>query len=274
MTFTVTALGTGDAFSADRWSSCLLIETSTTRLLIDCPHPIRRVLKSSTKGRVDVGDIDAVVLTHLHADHASGVEGFAWFSRFALLRPMTVVASTAVLGGLWSMLAPSMAELLIVDDDNRPHHRERLLPADLFATTTLSLETPLVIGDVVLEARATIHHIPTTALLVRHGSACFGYSADTAFDPGLLQWLDAADVIIHETNLGAHTPYEKLCALPERLRKKLRLIHWPDGFDADRSVLPTLQDGDVVEVVVDAGPDGGDGGDAAGGMVAGKGTGS
>ena len=79
----VTALGTGDAFSADRYSSCLLVEAGDTRLLVDCPHPIRKILKESTRGRVDVGDIDGLILTHLHADHASGVEGFAWFCRFA-----------------------------------------------------------------------------------------------------------------------------------------------------------------------------------------------
>jgi ribonuclease BN (tRNA processing enzyme) len=259
MTFSVTALGTGDAFSADRWSSCLLVETTTTRLLIDCPHPIRRVLKSSTRGRVDVADIDAVVLTHLHADHASGVEGFAWFHRFVLQRPMTVIASSAVLAGLWQMLAPSMAELLIVDDDNHPHHRERLTEADLFATHTLPLAAPLVIGDIVIEARPTIHHIPTTALLIRHGSACFGYSADTAFDEGLLRWLDVASVVVHETNLGAHTPYEKLRDLPAATRSKLRLIHWPDGFDVEGSAIPVLQDGDVVEVEGGVGPGSGTG---------------
>jgi len=253
MSFTVTALGTGDAFSADRWSSCLLVETATTRVLIDCPHPIRRVLKSSTGGRVDVGDIDAVILTHLHADHASGVEGFAWFSRFVLQRPMKVVASSAVLAGLWPMLQPSMAELLITDADNHPHHRERLDADDLLSTTTLPLDGPLTLGDLVVEARPTIHHIPTTALRLRHAGACFGYSADTAFDEGLLAWLDEADVVFHETNFGAHTPYSRLAALPAPLREKLRLIHWPDGFDTDGSVIPVLKDGDTVRVGDDGG---------------------
>jgi ribonuclease BN (tRNA processing enzyme) len=253
MRFTVTALGTGDAFSADRWSSCLLVETETTRVLIDCPHPIRRVLKSSTGGRVDVGDIDAVILTHLHADHASGVEGFAWFSRFVLQRPMPVVASSAVLDGLWPMLQPSMAELLVTDADNHPHHRERLDAADLLATTMLPLDGPLVLGDLTIEARPTIHHIPTTALRLRHGDACFGYSADTAFDEALIAWLDEADVVFHETNFGAHTPYARLAALPAQQREKLRLIHWPDGFDVDGSAIRVLQDGDVVEVSAGAG---------------------
>jgi ribonuclease BN (tRNA processing enzyme) len=248
----VTALGTGDAFSADRYSSCLLVETATTRVLVDCPHPIRKVLKSSTAGRVDVADIDAVVLTHLHADHASGVEGFAWFCRFALGRPMQVFGHEAVLAGLWTQLAPSMSELLVTDDDNRPHHRERLDAADVLSTSMLSTTTPVIIGDLRVTARLTSHHIATTALFfelaVPGATATFGYSADTSFDPDLIAWLSRADVVVHETNFGAHTPYAKLAALPPESRRKLRLIHWPDGFDVDNSVIPVLQDGDVIDL--------------------------
>jgi ribonuclease BN (tRNA processing enzyme) len=207
----VTALGTGDAFSADRYSSCLLIETGTSRVLVDCPHPIRKVLKESTGGRVDVGDIDAVILTHLHADHASGVEGFAWFCRFVLGRPMRLFAHEAVLAGL-------------------------------------STQHAVTVGGLQVSARLTAHHIPTTALFFDDGSSQLGYSADTAFDPELIAWLARADVVIHETNFGAHTPYAKLAALPEATRRKLHLIHWPDGFDAAASTIPVLHDGDVVEV--------------------------
>lgn len=244
----VTALGTGDAFSADRYSSCLLIETGTSRVLVDCPHPIRKVLKESTGGRVDVGDIDAVILTHLHADHASGVEGFAWFCRFVLGRPMRLFAHEAVLAGLWGQLQASMSELLITDEDNHPHHRERLEASDLLDTTPLSTQHPVTVAGLQVSARLTAHHIPTTALFFDDGVGQLGYSADTAFDPELIAWLGRADVVIHETNFGAHTPYAKLAALPEATRRKLHLIHWPDGFDAAASSIPVLHDGDVVDV--------------------------
>ncbi len=255
----ITALGTGDAFSADRYSSCLLLESGSTTILVDCPHPIRKVLKSSTGGRVDVADIDAVVLTHLHADHASGVEGFAWFCRFVLGRPMRLYAHEAVIAGLWGQLAPSMSELLITDADNRPHHRERLELQDVIAATPLPLDTATTIGDVRLLARMTVHHIPTTALRftttgavgtgVGAGAAVtLGYSADTAFDQTLIDWLNDADAIIHETNFGAHTPYEKLAALPAHIIAKMRLIHWPDGFDTDGSAIAVLRDGDTFDV--------------------------
>ncbi len=243
----ITALGTGDAFSADRYSSCLLVEEGDTRLLIDCPHPIRKILKESTKGRVDVGDIDALILTHLHADHASGVEGFAWFCRFALHKKARICAHPGVLEHLWGQVQGSMSELLHVDDDNKPHHRSRLEADDVFDTVPLTSSMKIGVFDV--ESRLTIHHIPTTALFFRGQRDTFGYSADTAFDPELIAWLARGDVVAHETNFGAHTPYAKLRDLPAELRKKMRLIHWPDGFDIDHDgAIAVLHDGDTIEL--------------------------
>jgi ribonuclease BN (tRNA processing enzyme) len=244
----ITALGTGDAFSATRYSSCLLVEHDGTRLLVDCPHPIRKVLRESTHGRVDVGDIDGVVLTHLHGDHASGLEGFAWFCRFALQRPMTLWAHPAVAAHVWEQLRGSMSELLHVDEDNRPHHRSRLSAEDLLRIIALSTETPTTIGPLRVECRMTIHHIATTALRFHASGASFGYSSDTAFDEALIAWLSSCDAVIHETNLGAHTPYEKLAALPAPLRDKMKLIHWPDGFDDDERAIAVLHDGDTFDI--------------------------
>jgi ribonuclease BN (tRNA processing enzyme) len=247
----ITALGTGDAFSATRYSSCLLVEHDDTRILVDCPHPIRKILRESTRGRVDVGDIDALVLTHLHGDHASGLEGYALFARFALQKRARLVAHPALAAHVWPQLQASMSELLHVDDDNRPHHRSRLSEDDLFVVDHLALDASVSIGALHIEARMTIHHIPTTALFFRADDGTrFGYSADTAFDDTLIDWLGRADLVVHETNLGAHTPYAKLAALPETVRSTMRLIHWPDGFDDGHDgAIALLHDGDVIDVV-------------------------
>jgi ribonuclease BN (tRNA processing enzyme) len=94
-----------------------------------------------------------------------------------------------------------------------------------------------------------MHTVPTTAFIVRAGGRCLGYSADTAFDQGLIEWLAGADLIIHETNPGLlHTPYADLAALPGALRAKMRLIHYPDDFDVDRSVIEPLHQGRIYSV--------------------------
>ena len=90
---------------------------------------------------------------------------------------------------------------------------------------------------------------PTTALLIEAAGRKLGYSADTAFDPALIEFLAQADLIIHETNLGpAHTPYTSLAALPAELRARMRLVHYPDTFDTATSNIVALGEGDVIRV--------------------------
>ena len=86
------------------------------------------------------------------------------------------------------------------------------------------------------EVRRTKHHIPTCAVRIEARGRVFGYSCDTAFDPELIQFLEPAHLIIHETNLGpAHSSYASLAGLAAELRRRMRLIHYPDGFDSKTS---------------------------------------
>ena len=76
-----------------------------------------------------------------------------------------------------------------------------------------------------------------------------GYSSDTAFDPGLIDFLSSADRIVHETDFGpGHTPYEKLAELPGLLRRRMRLIHFPDEFDPPSSAIAPLDEGERLAV--------------------------
>jgi ribonuclease BN (tRNA processing enzyme) len=241
-------LGTGDAFSARWYSSCLALEADGRWLLVDCPHPIRKMMKeaSATAGvSLDVPDLLAVVVTHLHADHSSGLEGLGYFSHFALRRPMPLLAHELVVERLWDAhLAAGMERLLpAVGAPSREMHLE-----DYFAWTPLDHARPVTIGPFQVECRPTIHHIPTTALRIRAGGRTLGYSADTAFDPTLIAWLAEADLVLHETNFGVHTPYERLAELPADLRARMRLIHYPDSFDLAASVIRPLEQGLRYEV--------------------------
>src|SRR5512140_3729874 len=76
-------LGVGDAFSALRYSSCVAVEAEGRWLLVDCPHPIRKILREGSARAgvaLDVGSFEAVVVTHVHADHASGLEVLGFYS--------------------------------------------------------------------------------------------------------------------------------------------------------------------------------------------------
>lgn len=242
------ALGVGDAFSALYYSSCLAVSYGDSRLLIDCPHPIRKILRESGDAagiELDVGSFDAVVLTHLHADHCSGLEGFGYFSYFVTKRKARILTHPLVADRLWAgHLAAGMEQLMPGRDAApEPKHLD-----DYFEVEHLSEESAVSIGPFEIECRRTIHHVPTTALRIRAGGRCLGYSADTAFDEGLIEWLGEADLIVHETNLGVHTPYEDLAALPAELRARMRLIHYTDMFDREASSIECLRQGQLTRV--------------------------
>ena len=89
-----------------------------------------------------------------------------------------------------------------------------------------------------------MHHIPTSALRVSAGGATLGYSADTAFDPALIDWLAASDLFLHETNYGTHTPLDRLLGVDAAVRARMRLIHYPDPHDVDGSPIACAREGD------------------------------
>jgi ribonuclease BN (tRNA processing enzyme) len=241
-------LGVGDAFSARWYSSCLAVECDGIRLLLDCPHPIRKILREAGQScgiPLDVDRFAAVALTHLHADHASGLEGWGFFWHFALKRPAVILTHPLVAEALWDRhLAESMGSLLT--SASGPPRTMGL--ADYFDVRPLAGDAPTAFGPFAIECRRTVHHIPTFALRIRAGGRCLGLSSDTAFDPALIDWLSEADLIVHETNLGLHTPYESLAALSAELRAKMRLIHYPDDFDTAASRIEALQQGKLYEV--------------------------
>lgn len=78
--------------------------------------------------------------------------------------------------------------------------------------------------------------------------SALAYSADTAFDPELIEWMGEAELLIHETNFGVHTPLHLLAALPEALRARMRLIHYPDMLDPDTAPITCLRQGEAVEI--------------------------
>lgn len=239
----VIPLGVGDAFSARWYSSCLVVEHEGRCILVDCPHPIRKMLRESEAG-VDLDRIEAVALTHLHADHSSGLEGYGYFTFFALQRRAVIAAHPPSVHRLWDGHLAAGMERLVTGD--RPARRGF---DDYFEHVALDAGAAVDVGPFSIECRPTRHHIATTAFRIRAGDRSIGYSADTAFDPALIEWLAEADVAIHETNYGSqHTPYAKLAELPAALRARMRLIHYPDDFDLAASTIEPLEQGRTYEV--------------------------
>jgi len=198
---------------------------------------------------LDIDRIRAVAVTHLHADHSCGLEDFGYCSWFAMGERAKIAMHPDASARLWDGHLAAGMEWAQAKRDAAPV-RKRL--ADYFELIDLDTARPVAIGPFSIECRRTIHSVPTFAMRIAAGGRVFGFSADTAYDPSLIEWLSAADLIVHEATTLAHsdvhTPYPMLAALPESLRSKMRLTHLPDDFDADASAIEPLREGRAYEV--------------------------
>ena len=233
----VITIGVGDAFTARHFTTALLVRAEGFTLAIDCPDTYKRVLAASGVATSEFGH---VIITHVHGDHMNGLEGYAYFKRFAEGTRLGLSVVPEVREVLWEKrLAASMGQLW----DGAKMNDMRF--EDYFEEKPLAWEVATSIGPFNVRVRRTIHHVPTSALLVEHDGETVGYSADTAFDPELVAWLSQAHLIFHETNYGpAHTPLTSLAGLSAELRAKMRLVHYPDELDVETTNIACARQGE------------------------------
>src|SRR4051812_14423853 len=93
-------LGVGDALFPTRYTACSALGGGGAWPLIACPPPVRKMWReaslSALGSPLDLDRIVGVAISHLHADHASGLEDFAYFTHFGLGRRATWLAHPEV----------------------------------------------------------------------------------------------------------------------------------------------------------------------------------
>lgn len=228
--FQVLMNGVGDAFSRVHWGTNFLLQHGDFLLAIDCPDSYLRTL--ATSGFEHRGEalapehIDALWLTHLHGDHVNGLEMTMAYLRFYAGRALPVYTSPEAAADLWERRLQASLGVLY---DGTEWIEQKL--EDFLNVHVIDWEQPTQVGPFSIEARPTVHHLPATAMRITDGDATLGYSCDTAWDPELIAWLEGCDLIIHESSLGpAHTPLERLMELPEEMRRKMLVVHYPDAL--------------------------------------------
>lgn len=238
-------LGTGGAFTERLGHTAFVVEHEGFHLAIDCPDSYRQVLaahRERSGAELGIEDIDAWLVTHLHGDHCNGLEGVGFYRHYCQGSKATIYAPEDVADTFWrDRLASSMGRIRTADGHWHTMQRE-----SFFTVWQLHPGVTAWLGPLQVEIYRTCHHLPGTALKIQVNGMTWANSSDTAFDPRLIEFLEPADLIFHETGDGpGHTPYEQLAELPAKLRAKMRLVHYADDFQDDPSVLSLARPGEI-----------------------------
>lgn len=227
-------LGSGSAFTVGKEnynSNMLLTSRNGRRLLIDCGSDARHSLH-------DLGyshrDVDDVYISHLHADHAGGLE---WLGITCLFDPARTTkprlyAHASVMERLWhNTLLGGMGTI----------QKKEATLSTYFDPVPVSSNEALLWEGVEFNLVQTLHVMhgykimPTYGLYFQCNPYTLFITADTQFIPTQFEGFYAqADLIFHdcetsEQHTGVHAHYEDLAGLPQNFKQKMWLYHYSDG---------------------------------------------
>jgi len=190
----VVFLGTGGALNPERYQAAVLVESASTRVLLDTGGGlglVRRLLAAE----VDPASIGHVFLSHRHLDHIGGLEPLLLTMSFQAFRAGTT-PSPVRLYALPGSAAAIRATLAAADAAG-----ERRLAGQLCWITPDPGPRVELDGDVGL-ALATVDHLPVdgeaAGCVVHADGARIAYSGDTRPSATLADAARGADLLIHE----------------------------------------------------------------------------
>lgn len=214
-------LGTGSAFAKKYYNNNALITVNGQRLLVDCGNTAPRALYES--GLI-FNDLDAILITHIHADHVGGLEELAYQMKFKFGRKPVLHVEQSLVGPLWDTSLRGGLE----QEENRALE-------DYFDVR------PLHAGvDAELLPDLRVRLIPTRHIPGKLNFSCvfndfFYYSGDTVFDADLIHRLvdeQRIRLIFHDCQLSSpgvvHASLSQLLTLPERIQALTYLMHYGD----------------------------------------------
>jgi ribonuclease BN (tRNA processing enzyme) len=214
-------LGTGSAFAKVFNNNNALLKVDGRTLLVDCGI-------TAPKALYELGytfnDLDAILITHIHADHVGGLEELAFQMKFIFGRKPILYIADKLVKILW----------------------ENTLKGGLQQEETKTLEDffevrPIVEGiphEVLPGLRVEListRHIPNKANYSLLINDFFYYSGDSTFNSSLLQSLindRGVRIIFHDCQLHppgiVHACLPQLLTLPPSLQERIYLMHYGD----------------------------------------------
>lgn len=214
-------LGTGSAFAKTFFNNNALIYSGGRILLIDCGHTAPKMLH---RLGISPDDIDAILISHIHADHVGGLEELAFKYKFTYKTRKPLYIAETLVESLWQHSLRGGLEQEHYDSlqhffDVRP------LPEGTRVELLSGLRAELLRTD----------HIPNKYSYSILLNDSFFYTADMKFNPELLAKLvreRGVTTIFHDCQLHApgtvHACLPQLLTLPDDIQERIRLMHYGD----------------------------------------------
>ena len=246
MTRTITFVGTGDAFgSGGRNNTCILVDAPGIRFAIDFGATSVNALKALG---IDPNSIDAVLLTHLHGDHAGGVPTLLMDAMLGAKRqrPLTIAGPPGTAARL-----PAITEALFPGSGGmRPK-----FPLEIVEIQTLTPHRLLGLDITTYPAIHTPETIPTS-IRIRVAGRTIAYTGDTAWNDHLPTLATDSDILIAECYFHAkavpfHLNYPDISTHRDTLQtRRLILTHMSPEMLAMANTVPEecAYDGMVITI--------------------------
>lgn len=232
-------LGVSSALSAGYKnfnSNMLLTSKSGKNLLIDCGYDIKHSLFEQNMSH---GDIDAVYISHLHADHVGGLEWLGFSKYFIDKNVSTLFISNIIKDKLWNnVLSGGMSCLESAEASINTFFNVHTIMHNSFIWEDINFELVKV-----KHSYSNQREIPCFGLLIKVAKKKIFITTDTRYCPNLLMPIfEKADIIFHdcETSIQIsmqHARYNDLKLLPSQIRAKM----WLYGYGNDVA-LPNAKD--------------------------------
>lgn len=212
----VTFVGTGEACDPQLPNTSLLYRGGHV-ILLDCGYSVPAAL---WRVITDPNLIDAIYISHLHADHSFGLPGLLlWMREGGRERPLTIVGGPGLepwLGRLLDLGYPGSFT------ESRAFPIEPVV-ADVGKQTRL--------GPVTLRTAQSDHSVRNLALRIEERGLSCCYSGDGAPTPETHALYRDADLLVHECwacgpGINSHAYVEQVLELAQQTRvAQLCLLH-------------------------------------------------